>query len=709
MMAELAAQLDDGEPATVTGRAVASGDGGHGKTVLAWAYAHQFKERYPGGCFAVECESVSLVTALAALVLTDEGTDEQRARYAQAMLSQEPRCLLILDNVRDAEQWNDKPFRDYLPNPPCHIVVTTRAEHLPGTREVKVGKLTEDEAFALLKQFRPSAIEESNRAAVLAILQEVEYLAAAVAAIGAYMMLDEDDDWFAYAEHLQQTPLSELPDQSAQVRAETGYAGKTAQVLDDLRARLPEAEVRVLDYAALLPADQIVQLWLELLLKADAEQECLDLGCKPSGKPRTPADVIAHLRKLGLLTPSTEQEKLLSVHRLHRRRAAEILDQEPDQKVSRLDTVAALAVERGKVLHDALMQPNLHPELTPLAALVGELEAAGRFAAAVSLANWIEKPLRELGRYTEGRNLLEPKVLRCEAEPDLIAPDEYGALLNNLALILRALGELPAARRRIERAIEIDEKHFKPDHPLLATYNSNLAMILKDLGELPAARRWIERAIEIDEKHFEPDHPELAIYYNNLALILKDLGELPEARRRIEQAIEIGEKNFEPDHPTLAIRYSNLAMILKDLGELPAARRWIERAIEIDEKNFEPDHPTLATRYNNLALILQDLGDLPAARRRIERAIEIGEKHFKPEHPNMVIFRNNLDSIRRAEAERDSKLVFSFRFSGFRFVFQATGFTTETQRHRGTEAQRRCYNLATAHKLSFQTGHRHAR
>ena len=578
MMAELAAQLDGGERASVTGRAVASGDGGHGKTVLARAYAHQFEQqRYPGGCFAVECESISLVTALAALVALDEATDEQRARYAQAMLSREPRCLLILDNVRDAEQWNDRSFQDYLPNPPCHVVVTTRAEHLPRTREVKVGRLSEEEAFALLAKFRRSAVEEAHREAVQTILQEVEYLAATVAAVGAYMLLDEDDDWSAYAEHLQQAPLSELPDQSAAVRAETGYPGKTAQVLDDLRARLPEAEVRVLDYAALLPADQIVPLWLELLLAADAEQERgsarLDLDRKPSGRPRTPADVIAHLRKLGLLMPSKEHDKLLSVHRLHRRHAAEILRQQSDQQASRLDAIVALTEERGKTSRDAVIQPDLRPELTPLAALAGELEAAGRFGTAVNLANWIHKPLRELGRYTEGRSLSEPMVTRCESEPDSIASDRYGVLLNNLALILKDLGELPEARRRIERAIEIDEKHFEPDHPELAISYSNLALILQDLGELPEARRLIERAIEINEQHFEPDHPTLARRYSNLAMILQALGELPEARRRIERAIEIAEKHFKPDHPHLVKFRNNLDSILRAEAEQSSPKR----------------------------------------------------------------------------------------------------------------------------------------
>jgi len=529
LLEELAGQFDEGERATVTGRAVASGHGGYGKTVLARAYAHQFKRRYPGGCFAVTCESGSLVTAMASLVVPSgaaaEATDEERARYAQAILSRDPRCLLILDNVRDAEQWKDPSLQDFLPNPPCHVLATTRAEHLPGTREVSVGKLTRDEAFALLAKFRSSAAKRAHRQAIETILQEIEYLAAAVAALGALMMLDEDDDWSAYAEHLKNAPLSELPDERGPVRDETGYAGKTSQVLDDLRSRLPAAEVRVLDYAAFLPPDQIPAVWLRSLLEADAKRKRgrrrLDLGCKRSGKAKAPADVIAHLKKLGLLTPGAEDEALLSVHRLHRRRAAEMLRRRPEERAARLDAVVALAEERGEASRQAVVQHELRPELTPLAALAGELSAAGRFDAALSLANWIAEPLRLLGRYVEGRSLLAPMAARCEAEPDSVTPDELGRAFNDLALILKDLGDLPEARRLMERAIEIEAKHFDPDHPNLATSYSNLAMILQDLGDLPEARRLMERAIEIGEKHFKPDHPRLLTMRENLALILQ--------------------------------------------------------------------------------------------------------------------------------------------------------------------------------------------
>jgi len=337
LMAALVFKLHGDGSAYVTGQAVASGDGGHGKTVLAEAYALERAGDYPGGRFMVGCESGALAIGLAALLPVSDTTrglnDDQRCDLVRARLSQTPRCLLILDNVKGDEQWRSPGFRALLPVNPCHVLVTTRAERLSGINAVPVGRLTEDEAIALLKGFRPSAHDAEHRVAVGTILREVEHLAAVVAAVGAVMELDEDDDWAAYAAHLAAAKLEDLPDAIRAVRDETGYAGKTVVVLDDLRNRLPAAELRVLDYATILPADQIVPAWLESLLNAEANagrgEARLDLGRKVSGTPRTPKEIIAHLRKLDLLRPAAERGLTLTLHRLHRRRAAEIHARQP--------------------------------------------------------------------------------------------------------------------------------------------------------------------------------------------------------------------------------------------------------------------------------------------------------------------------------------------------------------------------------------------
>jgi Tfp pilus assembly protein PilF len=70
----------------------------------------------------------------------------------------------------------------------------------------------------------------------------------------------------------------------------------------------------------------------------------------------------------------------------------------------------------------------------------------------------------------------------------------------------------------MERAIEIQSKHFPPDHPNLATSYSNLATIQQEQGSLHAARANMERAIEIQRKHLPLEHPTFATSYSNLAL-----------------------------------------------------------------------------------------------------------------------------------------------------------------------------------------------
>jgi len=59
----------------------------------------------------------------------------------------------------------------------------------------------------------------------------------------------------------------------------------------------------------------------------------------------------------------------------------------------------------------------------------------------------------------------------------------------------------------MERAIEIDQKHFDPDHPNLATRYNNLAHIELEEDKREAACRLWRRAHGILTKHFNDDHP----------------------------------------------------------------------------------------------------------------------------------------------------------------------------------------------------------
>jgi hypothetical protein len=61
------------------------------------------------------------------------------------------------------------------------------------------------------------------------------------------------------------------------------------------------------------------------------------------------------------------------------------------------------------------------------------------------------------------------------------------------------------------------------DHPEVATARSKLGGVLRDLGDLPAARLELERALVIVEASLGPDHPTVAVLRGDLQRVLREL------------------------------------------------------------------------------------------------------------------------------------------------------------------------------------------
>ncbi len=156
-------------------------------------------------------------------------------------------------------------------------------------------------------------------------------------------------------------------------------------------------------------------------------------------------------------------------------------------------------------------------------------------------------------------------------------------LLDRAGTYLQVQARLTDAKTLLEGALAIDEAARGPDHPAVAARLNNLAQILRDLGQPEQARPVQERALAIDEAAYGPDHPDVARDLNNLAQILRDLGQPEQARPGQERALAITKAAYGPDHPDVAIRLNNLAVILRDLGQPEQARPLQERALAIDE------------------------------------------------------------------------------------------------------------------------------
>jgi len=258
-----------------------------------------------------------------------------------------------------------------------------------------------------------------------------------------------------------------------------------------------------------------------------------------------------------VLLPGAEEGKLLSLHRLWHARVRQRADAENRSRAPLWSAIAACAATRRSVVvgvdapgkTNAINNPRvltdstLRWELTPLARLAAALAASGRLKQAATVAGRLSGSLQLLGRLPEARVVLDSVLVDPQAAQAAVGDSNFASLLNSLAMIQHAQGDLPEARASLEWAITIQQKNFASDHPYFATTYSNLAAIQQAQGDLPGARASLERAIAIQQKHFAPDHPDFATAYSNLAVIQRDQGDLPGARASLERAIAIDQKH----------------------------------------------------------------------------------------------------------------------------------------------------------------------
>ena len=83
-------------------------------------------------------------------------------------------------------------------------------------------------------------------------------------------------------------------------------------------------------------------------------------------------------------------------------------------------------------------------------------------------------------------------------------------LLDRAASYLYVHARFEEARPLLERALAIDENIYGPDHHEDADRLNNLALVLMALGLAKEARPLQERALAIDEQIYGPNHPEVA-------------------------------------------------------------------------------------------------------------------------------------------------------------------------------------------------------
>ncbi len=216
------------------------------------------------------------------------------------------------------------------------------------------------------------------------------------------------------------------------------------------------------------------------------------------------------------------------------------------------------------------------------------------------------------------------------------------AARDNLALMMKSLGELKPARALQEQVLAVFERTLPEDDPDLQKTRLNLAATLKAMGEPEAAKVLEDKALAVFERTRPDDDQDLCAVRQNLAVTLRLLGNLDAALVLQHKVLATCESTLPGDDLAVQRARLNLGVLLAASGETLAARPLLEMALAGFERALPEDHPNLLATQQNLATCLLWYGDLPAARALFERVLHTCEATRPADAPELMAARSNL-------------------------------------------------------------------
>jgi tetratricopeptide (TPR) repeat protein len=656
-----------------------NGVGGLGKTALAIEYAHAFADEYGGGRWQVRCAGKDdLRLALAELAtpigfaFTDdekknadlqfERTRRELKKLADARAPH--RCLLLLDNVDrpgllDLAQVARLNGGDWL-----HVLATTRLgeNELHGAHRdrsfLAIDELPPDDALALIESYQPDGRfrREAERDAAREIVRLLGSFTLAVESAAVYLgQFANDVTCAAFLARLKKEGLEGLDTAASQSDVSVRHGEKRlGATLQPTLERLGAAEKLTLEFAALLPPDQVPLPWLRALVAKTFPE--MEHDAEP-GYPDPWKNVTRRLLSLRLIqtTDAVDGDGQPRVVRAHRLLQESVRRKLGDELKQRHGMVVALSFERSENLKTHWHSSDWKWEIGPLVGFTNQLLDSGDNEAP-RLVKWLCEWLLYLDRSPKTERLIRRALLHQETK-NPGETTEIAITLNNLGVLLSSQARFADAESLLRKALAIDEKYRESNHEHIATRLNNLGRLLHRTNRLAEAELLLRRALAIREARLGLNHTQVAGCLRNLSGILADADRRVEAEQLLRRALAIYEQNFGPDHPEVAGALVDLASLLIGTNRLAEAEQFMRRALAIHEAVFGRDHPEVATVLNNLAILLANTRRPAEAEPLYRRALAISEQNFGPNDPHCAATLHNLAvllkaSNRLAEAEQ---------------------------------------------------------
>ncbi len=687
LLAALRCQLHGGGGTTVlvgAGGAKAAalhGMGGIGKTQLALAYCHAYRDAYSGiwwlraetarGSSAAADPAVNLAAeparpndtllqqdalsaCAAAGVAVPDGVAPSQV-LKQWLGGQTAPWLLVFDNADDPHE-----LRAHLPGPgPHHAIITSRRPDWGGlakTVELATWTAQQGAGFVMRRlgagtdQAEAEALSHALGGLPLALEQAASYIEATGGTVAQYLRL-----W--------QGAAAELLNKHS---ASTGYELTVAATLSLAFKHLSPAAQQLLRLCAFAAPEPLPErFFTEGFADLPAE-----LGAA-AAKPLAWNDVAGELKRYALAQRDsipaldrawlaggqapvgTATEQALTLHRLTQQVVR-------DQLAEPLRDVPMLVNVLGRACRNDAQDPRYWPRLASLLPHAVWLNEPGRgvvteVAVDIQIRSWLLDRTATflqhgLALYPQARAGFEQVLATRRRVLGEEHPETLDAM-NNLANVLSDQGDLAGACCLHDRVLAVCRRALGEEHPSTLTSMNNLAQTRWELGDLIGARSLQEQELAVCRRVLGEEHPDTLTSMSNLANMLNTQGDLASARKLDEQGLSIRRRVLGAEHPSTLTSMNNLAKTLSAQGDSSGARDLWEQVMAGRRRVLGDEHPATLTSMNNLASALCAQGDLAGARTLEERALALRRRVLGDDHHDTLTSMNNLASTLWAQGD----------------------------------------------------------
>jgi tetratricopeptide (TPR) repeat protein len=223
--------------------------------------------------------------------------------------------------------------------------------------------------------------------------------------------------------------------------------------------------------------------------------------------------------------------------------------------------------------------------------------------------------------------------------------------LNQQVTELYEAGKFAEAIPIAQRALELAERQFGPDHPEVGTALNNLAELFRQQRRYVDAEALTERSLSIYEKALGPEHPSVATALNNLAGLYRYRERYADAERLLKRSLAITEKTQGRDHPDIGVVLTNLADLYEAQGRSGETETLYKRALVLTEGALGADHPNVAHSLNSLAGLYWSQNRYSEAEPLYKRVLKIRESALGPDHPDLGNILGNLTQFYASQSD----------------------------------------------------------